>query len=105
MIVLDGATREELVKAFRDIYNKLDPSIQAKELMRLDRILNNKPVLIAEPILEIDKRYKFESVDHFVGWLQKNGYPSANPSNVYKVIRKERTSAYGYRIELKEERN
>jgi hypothetical protein len=104
MIMLDGATREELIRAFREIFNRLDPSSQAKELMRLDRKLNNRPVLIAEPIFETDRRYKFESVEHFVGWLKKNGYPNACHSNIYKVIRGERSSAYGYKIKLKEEK-
>lgn len=103
MIRLDGATNEELVKAFREIYNRLDHSIQAKELMRFDRILKGKPVVIAEPVNEPDRRYKYQSVEHLVMWLRKNGQPNANPSNIYKVLRKERESAYGYRIELKEE--
>jgi len=104
MIVIDGATKEELVKAFRQIFNRLDPSTQARELMRLDRIANNKPVVIAEPVNEIDRRYKFQSVDHLVSWLRKNDYPNACASNVYKAIRGERDTAYGLRVELMEEK-
>ena len=104
MICLDGASEEELIKAFRETFRKMSTASQARELMRLDRIVHNKPILIAEPIFELDKRLKFQNVEHFTDWLKKNGYPNANPSNVYKAIRGERPTAYGYKLEFKEER-
>lgn len=98
MIILEGKTTEELVKAFRDIFNRLDPSIQSKEYMRLERIIKNKPVIVAEPLDDYTRRFKFQSVEHLTSWLQKNGYPRANKANIHRVLRGERDAAYGYKI-------
>ena len=103
MISLEGSSKEELTKAFRDIFKRLDITSQTREYMRLDRIINDKPVLIVEPMDEIDRRYKFQTVEQFIIWLRKNGYPNADPSNVYKCMRGERKSAYGHTISIKKE--
>lgn len=103
MITIEGASKEEMIMAFREIYQRLDHQAQTKELMRLNRVYNKKPVLFVEPLGESDRRFKFESVEHFVLWLRNNGFPSAEKSNVYKALRKERHSAYGYIVEQKEE--
>lgn len=100
---METLSKEQLVKDFRTTFSKMDPATQARELMRLDRILNNRPVVLAEPLDEPDRRFKFQNVDHFVSWLKKEGHVSASRSNVYKVIRGERLSAYGYRIKQQKE--
>lgn len=97
-------TQEELVVLFRKSWQELDPSVQAREIMRLNRLLKGMPVLIVEPIDEPDRQYSFESVEHFVMWVQNNGHDNASSSNVYKCLNNQRLTAYGYKFKYKKEK-
>ena len=95
---------EQDVIKFRELFGLLPPNVQAKEVYRLLRIIKGKPALVAEPLAELDRKYKFQSVEHMVAWLRSGEYPKANASNIYKAIRKERGSAYGYIVSFEKEK-
>lgn len=104
MINLTGLSEEALIKVFREAHSKMSAVNQAREFMRLDRMIHNRPLLIAESVIEPDRIYKFQCVEHFVNWIRNNGYPNASCSNVYKTIKGRRSSAYGYKLKYKEEK-
>ena len=94
---------EEEVRRFRAAFNNLPTNVQMKEVQRLYRIAKGRPALIAEPIAEPDRKFKFQSVEHMVTWLRSGEHPRANSSNIYKVLKKKRDSAYGYAISFENE--
>ena len=104
MIDLDSLNDEELTKLFRDVFDRLSSLSQSRELARIDRIVHNRPVLLAIPLDEPDRAYKFQNIDHFVSWLHNNGCPNAHNSNVYKALKGSRSTAYGYSLKYKEEK-
>jgi hypothetical protein len=94
--MIDALSLEEKIALLRMIYGELSPDIRRRELKYMNRIERGGKVVLAEPLNDPLKVYRFNSVYDMVLWLRNIGHKSATSANVYKVLNKERPSAYGH---------
>ena len=95
---MDRKTEEKVIKA-RNLFTSLPKEIQVKELVRYTRIVNGVKAILVTPIDDPNKTYRFNNPKEVVNWLRYNGQDNASTSNLYKVLKRKRKSAYGYLIE------
>jgi hypothetical protein len=87
---------EDRIVILRTVYAELSPDIRRRELKYMSRLERGGKVVLAEPVNDPLKVYRFNSVYDMVLWLRNTGHKSATSANVYKVLNKERPSAYGH---------
>lgn len=87
---------EEKIVLFRTMYGEFAPEIRRRELKYMNRIERGGKVVLAEPLNDPLKVFRFNSIYDMVMWLRNIGHKSASSANVYKVLNNERKSAYGY---------
>lgn len=94
--MLKDMSLEEKIVILRTVYGDLSPDIRRRELKYMNRIERGGKVVLAEPLNDPLKVYRFNSVYDMVLWLRNTGHKSATSANVYKVLNGERPSAYGH---------
>lgn len=93
---------EDRIALFRLLYSEFSPEVKARETKIINRIKRGTKVVIAEPLHDATKVFRFNSVYDLVMWLRNQGYKSASSANIYKVINGDRPSAYGYKYRHEE---
>lgn len=95
-------TVEDRIALFRLLYSEFSPDIKRREVKVMKRIERGSKMVIAEPIDNAQKIFRFNSVYDLVMWLRNMGHKSASSANVYKVLNGDRPSAYGYKYRHEE---
>lgn len=93
------ATQDEKIIQFRKLFNEFDHSRKVKELNRLKRVVNGTPPILMWAPDDPENVFIFNTIHECVKWLRGSGYPKAANGNIYKVLKKQRKTAYNYCFE------
>jgi hypothetical protein len=88
---------EDRVALFRLLFAEFSEEAKRREIKILHRIQRGTKTILAEPIDDSRKVFRFNSVYDLVMWLRNIGHKSASSANIYKVLTGQRPSAYGYK--------
>jgi hypothetical protein len=100
--ILKELSLEDQIALFRLLYSQFSPDVKTRETKIINRIQRGTKIILAEPVDNATKVFRFNSVYDLVMWLRNQGFKSASSANVYKVLNGERPSAYGYKYRHEE---
>jgi hypothetical protein len=100
--ILKELSLEDQIALFRLLYSQFSPDVKTRETKIINRIQRGTKIILAEPVNNATKVFRFNSVYDLVMWLRNQGFKSASSANVYKVLNGERPSAYGYKYRHEE---
>lgn len=90
-------TREELVKEFRQAFKNLPEKDKTLELKRLIRITEHIPIVVFED-WETGKTLKFPDIKNVMEYLWQAKKIRSCRSMIYKCLRGQYATAYGFKM-------
>lgn len=91
------SSKEERVQQFREAFDKLPEEFKIREVDRVYCLAHGKKIIILEDH-DIGKILKFLDVSNLREYLVQNKHVKADRSFIYKVLRGQYKSCYGYTI-------
>lgn len=90
-------SREELIKEFREAFKRLSTKDKKQEADRLQRIVTKTPIVVFED-WEENKVLKFPDIRNLREYLWQKKKIRATHNMIYKTLRGQYASAYGFKM-------